>query len=206
MMMTRIGDVEPWVRPQGILGEPLETAAWFILRTIPQREAAAKARLERLGVLEAWYPTVTVTRRRPRAAVMEERQRRVAPGYLFSRWGHEPRWHRVRDATNGWVASVVSVLDRPWSISEAVIAKMALVPHRIEEMRQAEESRILAEERQRIADRLANRPEPGQPARLLEGPLAGTVVAVLDVREGIVMWRADGFHGTAKVDAMERVA
>lgn len=204
--MVKIGDVVPWEPEQGILGRDLATPEWYILRTVPQREAAAKARLEKLGVLETWYPTVTVTRRKPRALVMEERQRRIAPGYLFTQWGHDPQWHRVKPLTNGWVSSVVCVFDRPWSISEAVIAKMALVPHRIEEMRQAEEKRLMAEERQRIADQMALRPQPGQQAKLLEGPLAGTVVAVLAVRAGVVTWEAEGFRGTAKVEAMERVA
>jgi transcription antitermination factor NusG len=206
MLMVRVGDVHAWEPVPGILGAELVTPEWYILRTVPQREAAAKARLEKLGVLAAWFPTVTVTRRKPRALVMEERQRRVAPGYLFTRWGHVPQWHRLKERTSGWVSSVVCVCDRPWSISEAVIAKMALVPHRIEEMRQAEEMRLMAEERQRIADRLAMRPEPGHPARLLDGPLAGTVVAVLTIRAGVVTWEAEGFKGTAKVEAMERVA
>jgi transcription antitermination factor NusG len=206
MLMVRIGDVHAWEPTPGILGAELATPEWFILRTTPQREASAKARLEKLGVLEAWFPTVTVTRRKPRAIVMEERQKRVAPGYLFTRWGHVPQWHLVKDRTSGWVSSVVCVCDRPWSISEAVIAKMALVPHRIEEMRRAEEQRLMAEERQRIADRMALRPEAGQAAKLLDGPLAGTVVAVLSVKAGVATWEAEGFRGTTKVEAMERLA
>ena len=198
-MMVKIGDLVPWEAKDGILGHELASPEWYILRTAPQREAAAKARLEKLGVLEAWYPTVTVTRRKPRAVVVEKRERRVAPGYLFSQWGHDPRWHRVKDLTNGWVSSVVCVCDRPWSVDEAVIAKMALVPHRIEEMRKTEE-------RRRIAERLARRPEPGQPARLLDGPLAGTVVAVLAIRADVATWETDGFRGTTNVEAMERVA
>jgi transcription antitermination factor NusG len=193
-----IGERVEWQPPASLLGPELPSVEWYVLRSTPQKEVAACARLINLGVAEAWYPVEDVWRQKRGSLVPVKMQRRIAPGYIFTAWTHEPRWHLLRDRTRGAVASVVSLGDVPWCVPETAMAKMAKVPERIEAMRRDAEARFLAE-------RAAREPRPGEPARLLSGPFTGEVVLVERVRGDRAEWSLGVIRGSASVTLMERV-
>lgn len=147
-------------------------AAWFILRTYPMRERAAAVMLTRMGC-ECWYPTVTAWRRVRRAAPRKIRyDARVAPGYLFVRPGHVPHWHRLRELTETAVVGVVMAQGAPVALSDADVAAMAQVPHRLLRLRRkllSERARMLREQR----------PEAGDRAIVLDGAFEGWSVDVV---------------------------
>lgn len=200
-----IGDVFAWEPPPTVLGPALVDARgspateWYILRSAPQKEVAACIRLKVLGVAEAWFPVEGVWRQKRGALVPVRMERRIAPGYLFTAWEHEPRWHLLRDLSRGTVSGVVSIGDVPWSIPEETMGKMAKVPERIEALRREAEDRFLA-------DRIARQPRRGEPARLLAGPFAGETVMVDGIRGDRVEWTLGAIKGTASVTALERFA
>ncbi len=210
----RIGDVapEPWRPPPTVLGPPLVKPgsvtednpkgepdfAWFILRCAPQKDLAAVFRLTLLGVDVAWIATEMVERAAKGGGTVQ-RVRRLAPGYVFTGWSRQPRWHLLKELSRETVTGVVCIGDEPWEISENTLAQMKQAPERIEEMRRQEEAK-------REAERLANQPAPGEPARLLVGPLAGKVVLIEEVRAGRATFDIAGIKGSAAVTDLERVA
>lgn len=197
--MVRIGDVEAWQPSPGILGATLAVPQWFILRTVSQKEKAAAAKLERLGVAETWYPAEQawrIQRRSKRDRV--EYEKLIAPGYLFALFEHEPVWHRLWGKANGLVTGVVGIDDRPYAVPPAVLARMKMVPKRIEMLREQEEAREKAE-------RLSRQPTPGRAARLTEGPLAGHIVQIERIDRGIARFILEGIKGEARAESMERV-
>lgn len=199
MMMPQIGDVEPWTPPPGILGEEYAEPQWFILRSISQKEKAAAAKLDCLGVLETWYPAEVgwrVHRNAKRDRV--EYEKLIAPGYLFALFDCEPLWHRLFAQTKGILTGVVGVDDRPYAVPQHVLARMQQVPNRIQMLRQEEDMRDKAH-------RLARQPIVGQQARLTQGPLAGMVVDISRIDRGLAAFIIGGLQGTANLDTLERV-
>lgn len=199
-MMTQIGDVMPWAPRPGLLGAQLDQPEWFILRTVSQKEKATAAKLAKHGVTETWYPAETAWRiQRNAKRDRVEVERLVAPGYLFAEFERTPVWHRVFETLKGFVIGVVGIDGVPFAVPEATIAKMRLVPKRIELLREEESARDKAR-------RLASQPMPGKLARLTEGPFSGKVVDVTRIDYGIAFYLLEGVvKGQAKVDALERV-
>lgn len=198
--MVYIGQVVPYEPVQGILGLPLAAPETYILRTMSQKEKGSAVKLEKHGIRETWYPAEEAWRiqrnaKRDRVKV----ERLIAPGYLWAEFDRAPVWHRLFDVMKGFVVGVVGIDGQPYAVPDAVMARMKLVPQRIEILRQEESIREKAE-------RLARTPQPGTQARLIEGPLAGKVVDVTRVDYGIAFWIYEGIRGEAKLDTVERVA
>lgn len=174
MIMLRIGDTVPGGEEQAlVLPGPVQ---WFGFVTAPQSEAKARAWLRRRGVV-AWYPVERIWRdfggvRRRKVRC----ERIVVPRYVFARFAGEPRWHLVRECP--WLHRVIGFGDRPRPISDATMGRMAEVPRVLREIRRREE------EARRIA--------PGDSARIVDGPLAGWVVDVSEVRAGVARFLAPG--------------
>lgn len=196
--MVYIGQVEPWEPARGFLGVPLDEPQWFILRTSPQKESAAAAKLAAHGVPETWYPTEPAWRRARGKRDRIPYERRIAPGYLFACFDREPVWHRVMDTLGRFVVGVVGIGDQPYAVPLATLRQMKQVPKRIELLREQE----TAKEK---AARLARLPQPGSLARLTQGPLAGFVIQVERIDRGIAAFILDGIRGTAEAESMERL-
>lgn len=176
MIMLRIGDTVPRGEEQSlVLPGPVQ---WFGFVTAPQSEAKARAWLRRRGVV-AWYPTERIWRVRSARRVKVPRYRVVVPRYVFARFAGEPRWHLVRACP--WLHRVIGFGDRPLPISDATMGRMAEVPRVLREIRRREEE--------------ARRVAPGDSARIVDGPLAGWVVDVSEVRAGVARFLAPGPAG-----------
>lgn len=194
--MTYIGQVEPWEPAPGILGLPLETPRWHVLTAMSQHEGKAAAKLSRLGIEETWFPTETAWRPARGKKQREPYERLIAPGYLFVLASHELLWFRLFDMMRGLITGVVGN-EAPRVIPEETIAKMRLVPKRIEILREQETAR-------EKAARLARLPQPGHAARLTVGPFAGRLVQVERIDRGIAAFLLEGIPGTAQVEKLER--
>lgn len=154
-----------------IFGEPTP-ARWYILKTAPQKEFAVEAWIKANGAVEAWLPTEKRWRKIPRGKRRKvEYQARLAPGYVFVCFDREPVWDVLIARANGKLFGVVGEGGWPVAIPESAMARMKLMPARIEVLRaQAREARMV---------------RPGDKARILEGPLVGWVVDVSSVDAGI---------------------
>lgn len=185
---------------RGILGERLREPEWYILTTPPQRELAATAWLDRMGVSDTWYPTETAWRAVPRGPRKKvEYQRCIAPGYLFAQFFRRPVWDVLFEAGRNRVSGVVGFYERPYAIPVKVIGQMQQVPHQIERLRNEESAREKAQ-------RLAKAPRVGEPASIKAGPLAGLVVDVQRIDAGIAHFLINGLAVQATVESMERKA
>lgn len=189
-MTYRIGQTLP---PPPV--RPVQTGAiepaWFVFVTPPQAEGKARAWLERRGVT-CWYPSETGWRRQPRSRVKRVAyERRIVPRYLFARFTGRPVWHEVRSCR--WISRAVGHDGVPLPVSDEVMAEMAAVPQ------------VLAQLRARqIAARTI---QPGDRARVLDGPLAGWVVEVTEVRNGIARFLLPllgGAEGEAHVAGLDK--
>ena len=86
-----VGDVLPVEARRGPFGDPLDAPVWYVLTTPPQREAAARAWLRKIGVADAWYP--------------------VAPGWRASR-GRRQRVRYERRIVHRVVADIDGLTTR----------------------------------------------------------------------------------------------
>ncbi len=186
---------EPKRRP--LSTEPLDDPEWFILTTPPQREVAARAWLERIGVAETWFPTEEAWKSVRGQSKQVAYQRRIVPGYIFALFDREPVWDVMFEQGRGKISGVVGVYERPYAVPMKVMQAMKLVPERIERIRQAETAR-------EKAIRLARLPAVGQRATLTIGPLAGRIVQVERIDRGIAAFIMEGVRGTAAIEALER--
>ncbi len=145
------------------------TPAWYIFRSVPQKEANAKAWLEIRGV-EAWYPTEAAWRMTPKGKRKKvEYQKRIAPGYLFARFTEYPQWGAL--FTSQYLSAVISYQGQPVSIPDAVIAEMEQVPGRLAVQREEyRKARVI---------------NGGDKARITEGAMEGWIVDISEVRNGI---------------------
>lgn len=114
---------------------------WYVLRTIRQQWAANW--LEANGV-EAWYPTTSRWHNR----VVQGRQRRVEvtrpviSGYVFAAFRGVPIWHEIRERSFGRITGVLCGSDGfPRVFRDAEMMQMTTIPHRLKEMREAEEDK-----------------------------------------------------------------
>lgn len=74
----------------GALAPPLPYPRWYALIARPQKEAAARAWLDRHGVV-SFYPVTDARKMRRGKPVHYERK--YLPGYLFAQFPGEPVWH-----------------------------------------------------------------------------------------------------------------
>lgn len=170
---------------QIIYGEPVRVAVqhgregeprWYAFLTPPRKEASAKAWLEWHGA-DAWYPVETRWRATPRAKVKRQPYEAViVPRYIFARFTAEPAWHVLR--TCRFLSRVVGVEDCPMPISDDTMAQIEQCPARLNE-RRAEiiRNREERERRRRIG--------PGDKVMIRDGAMAGWIVDVSEVHNGI---------------------
>lgn len=163
-------------------GKPIQTGdvvAWYVFQTPPQREASAKAWLERRGV-EAWYPSETRWRRIPRGKRQKAPyEARLVPRYIFARFTGYPAWDVVQSCR--WLSRVVGMNGEPMPVTDDVMAQMEKVPERLEVIRKREiEKRTL---------------RPGDKAKVASGPFEGWVVEVQQIHAGIASFIVPLFGG-----------
>lgn len=160
--------------------------AWFVMVTKRQRVGmvAAAAWMERNGAEEAWFPQQTEYRqtRRGHRMVKEPYDRAIVPGIVFVWTEVQPQWDVLLERK---AIRPLQIGTRPVAVTEAVMAQMASVPSRIEEMRNA----ILAAER---AEREARKPVVGGMASVVTGLFNGKTALVLELRRDEVLVDIDG--------------
>lgn len=196
-MTYHIGQTLPLDRTRGIFGAETDPR-WFILTTPPQKEAGAKAWLERNGASDVWYPVTQGWRRTPRGKRKQvPHVKLVVPRYVFLHTDRDVNWDVLFEAARGRVSGVVGYHETPLAIREEVIARMAHVPERIEILRHEREA-------ERLALLEALRPKPGEKAKLTVGPLAGWIVDIARIDAGIAHFVLGSIPGTAPVETLER--
>lgn len=184
---------------------PLDTEevpeAWFLFTVPPQREGGAKAWFERIGAVEAWYPTqpawrIEAGKRRRKVAY----RRRIAPGYVFVLVDRRVNWDVLFDHAMGRVTGVVCRHGAPLPIGVDNLARMQDCPARLTGLQRAMRDRERAE-------RLANQPRPGDRARVCTGLLSGRVVEIENVTSlGLAIWLLGTIRGTSDVADLQRLA
>jgi transcription antitermination factor NusG len=200
MQHYRLGERYPIEQRRGIMGAPLATPEWYILTTPPQKEAAAIAWLDRNGIIEAWHPTETAWRNRPRCKPSRvEYQRSIAPGYLFALFPRAVEWDELFRRSKHCLSGVVGFHERPYAVPVRVLQQMQHVPHQIEKIRTDAAARA-------EAARLATLPQVGHSAMLKAGPLSGMTVDISRIDKGIAWFLLNGMEISADVDSMERLA
>jgi transcription antitermination factor NusG len=148
---------------------------WFALRVAPQAEFAC-AHLLRARGLAAWAPWETkwIRANRYRKGAKREVRRPLLPGYVLARlgdWEAEAcAWQRALGVVG--VQGVVGALGRPLALREAAVADLRAL---CERRRAAERQRAMPTNR--VFD-------VGDVVEVLEGPLEGVVVTVLEISRG----------------------
>lgn len=186
------GDVVPltWRRPFTGECEP----AWWVLVTGRQHRAmdAASDWLRRYCD-DAWYPVAArfeeVERNGRKQRIRTERP--IIPGLVFALTGQWPQWD-VLSEQRGIRPMLIGI--RPVVITDAVMAQMAQVPQRIEDLRRA----VAESER---AEREARIPKVGD-----EVDFFGTVAVVEEIgaagfritMNGMKTWLPPGTEKRAK--------
>lgn len=143
---------------------------WLCFLTAVSEERQALEWFTAQGV-EAWYPTVTKWRHRPRAKIKRVEQEYPAiTRYIFASYTDgEADFSALRACKH--LRGVVGIAGTPVAISDAEIGRMKQLPARLAAMQQAE------------ADRL--RINPGDKAQIIGGAMDGWVVDVADVSNGL---------------------
>lgn len=143
---------------------------WLCFMTATGEERQARDWFEAQGV-EAWYPTVTKWRHRPRAKIKRvEYEYPAITRYIFASYidgGADFSALRACKHLRG----VVGIAGTPVAISDAEMARMQQLPARLAAQQQAD------------ADRL--RINPGDKAQIIGGAMDGWVVDVADVSNGL---------------------
>jgi transcription antitermination factor NusG len=141
---------------------PDQPPAWYAIRTLPHHERTASLMLANKGVTQ-FYP---VYRARARwSDRMKTLDRALFPGYLFAHFAYPQRLHILNTPS---VLAIVSYGRHETPIPDSDIEAV----------------------RRMIASGLPLLPiprlEPGQPVRILEGPLAGLLGTLVRAKSG---WR-----------------
>lgn len=195
----RIGKSYPLDRRRPTLGADM-APQWFIFVTPPQKERAAILYLENSGADEAWQPTETRWRvvRTSKGKDKRPYEKSIAPGYVFALLSRDPAWDLLFQRSLGRVSGVIGYRGRPYPIPVRAMLEMQQVPDRIEAMRSERAAAMLAAQ-------LAKAPREGEPARILQGPLADRIVDVRTIHDGIAWFLLGEVPVKADVGSLERV-
>lgn len=130
------------------------TGTWWAIQTKPRQESRAAANLQTSGV-RTFLPLArhVATGRSPRAPAVTAQP--LFPRYLFARCDAPGMAHRIRFARG--VSKILGVGDRPTSVDESIIAVI--------QRRVGEDGCV----------RLAPALKPGDPIRIVAGPLTDFV-------------------------------
>ena len=171
-MTYQIGQIVPVTPKRGIVSDlPYVGAVWHALVTAPQQERRAKENLADAGVY-CFYPTEERTR-----VVKDKRITTEHPQIsrlIYARFDRVPNWDvmKERKVINGVFCSGGT----PIRLSGDVIRTIHGLPTRADELRAAEEAKLILSE--------------GDTVQIADGPLAGFFVDVTAYEAGRVWWRA----------------
>lgn len=186
----QIGDEVPGPAPRSSAVLLPCDPVWFVMQTMPQGEVKAKAWLSTYGV-ESWFPTETAWRQVRGQQRKEKYERRIIPGYLFSRFEHEPNWPTIRHSKHK--LRVVGVNGSPISVTDEAMSDMQSIPERLREMKQMA-----------IAAKII---KPGDRARIRDGYMRDWVVDVSEVSNGIAKFvLPGGMEAKIEVDRLDKEA
>lgn len=157
---------------------------WFVLVTVPGREAKAVAFLERQGVM-AWVPMVERWRRLPGGQRRAARMHPVMPGYVFARFSGAPHWRALFGMEPGcfFLRGVLGRDGAPAALSPDQLREVARVFDRLEKLwRAPEPDRVRAGDQVRVrgaADGWV------MPVAEVRGPLAWVLMPMLGGRRAV---------------------
>lgn len=181
----KIGQVIEWQPGRGAQVGEMPAPQWFAFTTPPQKERAAKAWLDLRGV-DAWYPTETRWRHRPRAKIKREKyEATVVPRYILARFTGFPQWDILRACR--YLSGVIGHDGTPLPVTDETLCEMRAVPAVLTEMKRVKI------ERETI--------RPGDRAEICDGPFAGWVVEVNTITAGLARFMLPLMGGSASASA-----
>lgn len=184
-MSHYVGQIVPYRKPRGILGEDLEQPRWHALRVTPQRERFTREFLRAEGIF-AFYPEEERVRfHRGKRLVTKHPQ---VSQLVYAKFDRTPQWDVMRDRKIA--TGVVTSGLRPVDISYQVIRRIQGLPER---------ERVMADAAVELAALRV-----GQTTELLDDLFEGFAVEITSIRDRRVWWaHSSGMKGETTLDRMQ---
>lgn len=185
-MQYRKGQVVPFEYKRGLTGAPLPRPVWYALTVPGGKEAAARDMLGLRGI-HAQFPTREVKYRQRGKQIV--RKFPIITRVIYAQFHDAPNWDVLKQRR--LITGVYGYGDRPMPIPYDVVRAVMGLPTVQEELEAARREML------RVRD--------GDKATISSGPLAGFVVNVDEVKDGIAWFETmTGIKGSAKVNTLER--
>ncbi len=193
-----VGQVVPRDPVRGIVHGPDTPPVWHALIVPAQREVAAREFLRAHGIY-AFFPSES--RYRTIAGKRIEREAAIVSRVVYAKFHQAPQWDVMR-RYHRMVQGVFSRFDpvrgilRPVQIPPEIIKALHGVTVEAERIKQAQIE-------MRRARAMAMQVRPGDRAEIVDGPLAGFLVDVAEVRDGAAWFEfLTGGKGRATVESL----
>jgi transcription antitermination factor NusG len=185
-MTYYIGQVLPIDRKRGLTGDPLDAPEWYALTVHGGKESAARDMLKANGI-HAQYPVREVKYRQRGKAMI--RKLPIITRVIYAQFCRQPQWDVLK--ARRLITGVYGIGETPLVIPYDVIRAVMGLPTVEEELEAARREML------RVRD--------GDKAEITTGPLAGFVVDVNRVADGVAWFTTvAGIKGTARIDTLER--
>lgn len=183
-----IGQTLPPAEPRrGIVHGPEIAPVWHALVVPPQKELAVREYL-RARDIYAFFPSTTSTRHINGRKI--EREKPIVTQHVYAQFRQAPQWD-VMKRTHRLITGVFGIGNRPIAIPRDIIRHLQGLTVEAERLREARAELL--------------RVRAGDQATITQGPLAGFVVNVEDVKAGEVWFSfITGGKGRASVETLER--
>lgn len=154
---------------RGVAAGPDINPVWHALLTAPGRERATTERLKTEGVFTFYPIKEKAYRVRGKRFV---REFPVVTQIIYARFQRVPQWDVMRDRK--LITGVISCGGRPIALPAEIIRAIRGLPIEVRRLEEAKKELMAL--------------HPGDRAEIIEGPLAGLLVDVREVRDGRVWW------------------
>lgn len=186
MKEYKIGQIVPFDYSRTLVGEELDRPTWFALNVPPQREHIAREALKAKGI-HACYPE--------REKSWTIRGRHISRKYpeitqiIYAKFRHQPHWDVLKQRRI--ITGVVSWGTVPIKIPGDTIRAVMGLPTEAERLEQARRELLMVRE--------------AEQAVITEGPLAGSIVDVREIKNGVAWFEMlTGIKGSARVETLQR--
>ncbi len=186
--MYHIGDVIPAAQPRlGIVSGPEHPPIWHALIVAPQKEIAVRDYLRAQGIY-AFFPSIIKARHTH--GKRYEREHPIVSQHVYAQFRQQPQWAEMKQ-NRRLITGVFCIGGRPIEIHRDVIRHLQGLTVEAERLREARAEML--------------RVRPGDKAMITDGPLAGFMVEVDEVKGGEALFRFwTGGKGRASVKTLER--